>query len=138
MEIVTIHLGILVTTALVILYSDHQAFDYMRGKKSLLSFKTVKRAHHLVWAGLLGMITTGVLMIYPVWQLALQNPIFLVKMGFVLVLVVNAIFIGHLLPIASTVPFNAITPGEKKKLMISGALSTIGWLGAATVGLFFL
>jgi hypothetical protein len=137
-EIKTIHLTVLLATALVILYSDHQGFEYVRGKKETLSRRTVTRSHRLVWLGLVLMIGTGIAMVLPAWEYWLSNPTFYVKMGFVLTLVINGLFIGKLSHTATERPFASLTREEKTVLLVSGVLSGAGWLGAATVGLFFL
>lgn len=94
--------------------------------------------HIFVWIGLLGMIGTGLYMAYPALSYYLAKPAFIAKMLFVAILAINALFIGKLLSVASVRPFAELTAGEKKKLFISGALSSICWVGAATIGLFFL
>lgn len=133
-----LHLPILIATALVILYGDHQGFDYMRGKRKTLPPKSVSWSHRLVWFGLLLMILSGVTLVLPVWEYWLADPTFYVKMGFVVTLIINGLFIGKLSHIATERPFAELTPPEKQTLIVSGALSGIGWLGAATIGLFVL
>ncbi len=138
MEFEEVHLAILAFTALVILYSDHQAFDYFRGKKQLLSKNFVTWSHRLVWAGLIGMITTGVIMVIPTWEYRLQDPAFYIKMGMVAVLIFNAIAIGKLSHVATERPFAELNTEEKRTLMLSGTLSAIGWISATIIGFVFL
>ncbi len=59
-------------------------------------------------------------------------------MGFVLVLCVNAIFIGKLSPLTTERSFEELPGDLRKTLFISGALSLIGWVGAASIGFLFL
>jgi len=138
MELEDIHLFVLALTALVILYSDHQGFDYFRGKKQTLSHSLVHHSHRLVWTGLVVMIATGVGLVLPSWQYYLSEPVFYVKMGLVGVLVVNAIAIGKLSRVATERPFALLSSDEKRVLMLSGTLSAIGWVGAAFIGMFVL
>lgn len=133
-----LHLPVLIITALVILYSDHQGIDYMRGKKETLSPRTVAWSHRLVWLGLVLMIATGVTLMLPAWEYWLADPIFYVKMGFVVTLLINGLFIGKLSHVATERPFSSLMGQEKAVLIVSGGLSGAGWLGAATIGLFFL
>ncbi len=133
-----LHLPILAFTALVILYSDHQGFEYFRGKKQTLSLNFIHWAHILVWIGLIGMILTGAALLIPQWEFMLQRPEFYVKMGFVGVLIVNAFAIHKLSRIAGERPFTLLTRAERHTLMISGGLSTLGWVGSAFIGYFIL
>ena len=138
MEIVTLHVATLLLTALFILYSDHQGFLYFRGKKATLSPTFLAWSHRLVWCGLLLMIVSGILLVLPSWEYRLQQPIFYVKMGFVLVLVVNAFAIGTLSRVAAQKPFAMLSLEEKRTLLLSGTLSAVSWVGAATIGFLFL
>lgn len=138
MELVSLHLFTLFITAVVIACSDHQGYLYLRGKKATLSKRFVTWSHRLVWVGLLTMITSGVLMVLPAWEHYLQEPKFLIKMCFVLMLVVNAFAIGELAKKAEQTPFVALSLQEKRMLLVSGVLSISGWIGAAIIGMFFL
>lgn len=137
-ELTTIHLVILAVTAIVIVYADHEAFAYFRGKKQLLSAKRIHRLHILVWCGLIGMILTGILLTIPTWEYRLTQPEFYIKMGLVLTLVVNAGFISKVSGIATKTPFLQLTPHEKVVLLVSGAVSAGCWIGAGVIGYFFL
>jgi uncharacterized membrane protein len=131
--------GLLVTaTALFILYTDHKGYQYFTGKVATLSERFVHRSHQLVWAGLLSIIATGALLFSESWQYRLSEPAFLIKMGFVAVLLMNAFAIGSLSRKASTTPFAQLDPNQKKTLLVSGGLSAMGWVGAIVIGLFFL
>jgi uncharacterized membrane protein len=138
MELVSLHLFALFLTAIVIVYSDHQGFLYFRGKKQTLSPAFLMWSHRLVWIGLLTMITTGVFLTIPAWTYRFQDPVFFVKMGFVLVLVVNAFAIGALARTAATTPFASLALEQKRTLLLSGFVSGASWVGAACVGYFFL
>lgn len=133
-----LHLTILTLTALVIFYSDHQGFLYFTGKKERLSAQFITWSHRLVWAGLLGMITTGVFLTIPRWMFLFQEPAFYVKLMLVGVLIVNAFAISELSAHATEVPFKELAKEKQRVLLVSGALSATGWIGAAIIGLFFL
>jgi len=132
-----LHLTILACTALVILYTDHLGWKYFRGRERTLSATLVYRLHYAVWLGLLGMIATGLTMAWPVLPILLTLPLFILKMSFVGVLFVNAIFIGFFVSTATTTAFLDLTLKQKAPLLVSGALSTIGWLGAVTSAFLF-
>lgn len=133
-----LHLAFLAFSALVILWSDHLGFLYFIGKKQTLPLNQLKWSHRLVWLGLLGMIGSGALLLLPAWEFYLQDPVFLTKMAFVLVLVINGFAIGFLLPIATKVPFTQLPNSKKFLLGLSGAASATGWIGAALIGFFWL
>jgi hypothetical protein len=134
----TIHLCTLALTAIAIIYADHLGFQYMRGTRQYLEHSRTVLLHRLVWTGLIGMITSGSFLLYPQWEFLIYDPLFQLKMGFVLVLIMNALAIGKLSKITSDQSFAELPPRTKKILMISGALSSISWVGAATIGYFFL
>jgi hypothetical protein len=138
MELETIHLTTLALTALVILYSDHKGFQYFRGTTPTLSLSFVTWSHRLVWTGLILMILSGFFLMLPAWKFYLSEPTFFVKMGFVLTLCVNAFFIGKLSPLTIERTFEELPTDLKKTLLVSGALSGVGWVGAAVIGYFFL
>jgi hypothetical protein len=138
MDITSLHLFALALTALVVFYSDHEGFAYFTGKKQVLSHTFVTWSHRLVWVGLLSMIATGVLMVLPAWEYYLSDSVFMIKMSFVAVLIVNAFAIGKLGEVATEKPFAALTTDEKRTLIISGFLSGVSWVGAATIGFLFL
>lgn len=132
------HGTIFLATAAVIIYSDHHGLLYFLGKKQTLSANFVKWSHKLVWTGLLLMITTGLALMLPAWEYYLTEIAFYAKMGFVAVLVMNAIAIGTLSKKASLTPFASLSSSEKKTLLVSGALSFTGWIAAASIGFFIL
>lgn len=132
-----LHGFIFFLTAIVILYSDHRGFNYFRGKEKTLPENFLKMSHRLVWTGLVLMITTGIFLVIPAWEYRLSEPVFYVKMGFVLVLLMNAVAIGKLSKKASHFEFALLTSEEKKTLLVSGGLSAIGWICAASIGVFF-
>ena len=84
------------------------------------------------------MIISGVLLTIPEWEYRLSEFVFYIKMGFVLVLIMNAFAIGSLASVASERPFEALSIEEKRALLFSGGLSFLGWVGATIIGVFFL
>lgn len=127
-----------VGTALIIIYTDHQGYLYFRGKKATLSASFITWSHRLVWAGLAIIITTGAALMIPAWEYYSTLGIFYVKMGFVALLILNGLAIGTLSKKASTTPFAELTQKEQRLLMLSGGLSFIGWVSAAVIGYFIL
>ena len=138
MDLLTLHLTILTLTALLILYVDHEGYLYFTGKKQTLSLRFITWTHRLVSVGLLLMIATGILLTMPDYEYRLSQPFFWIKMSFVLVLVMNGLFIGRLSCVASEQPFSELTADKKRILIISGALSTSAWIGAFLIAELFL
>lgn len=134
--ILPFHLGTLAFVVAVVLLSDKEAFAWFRGTKPLLSLGRLRVYHRLMWAGLSLMILTGLLMFYPIAPFLLQNPAFYIKMFFVLTLVVNGFFVGKMLTVASTRTYASLSFKERLPLLISGAISICGWIGAATAAFF--
>lgn len=133
-----IHLGILLVTVVGILWADHLGFQYFRGQRTTLPALLVTRLHYAVSLGLLGMLVTGTAMAYDRFGYLSSQPVFWLKMFFVAVLVGNALFITRLMQKAFTTPFLELSARERTVLLVSGAASAAGWIGAATIGLFFL
>lgn len=132
---ILIHIFAICITGLVVLYSDEQGLRWMLGKVEVLNARRIAFLHGVVSIGLPLVILTGGLMAVPALDYYLRNPIFLMKMGFVGVLIVNGFFIGKLSVLATTRTFVSLTPAERLPLYISGAASMLGWIGAITGGL---
>lgn len=137
-ELSTIHVGILIITMLVVIYTDHLGLLYVLGKKAVLSKQLVTWLHRVVLVGLLGMIGTGFFLFLPMSEYLLSKPNFYVKMLFVLTLVVNAFVINAFMKHAFIMPFKQLPSNIRRNLLISGAVSTLGWLGAILGGLYLL
>lgn len=132
----TVHLGTLALTLLVIIYTDHLGWQYFRGTKEVLDAKVVKALHYLVWAGLVFMIASGLYMAWPGLPFLVTMPLFLTKVAFVAVLVVNALFIGRFISVATTTPFAELTLKQRTPLMVSGVVSSVSWIGAILAAMF--
>lgn len=132
----TLHVGILILAGGVILFADHDALGYLRGKTPLLDKRRTMAFHHAVWVLLAGMIATGALMAYPQWSDLWAEPLFRLKLCFVGILLINSFAITALMPVAFTTPFADLPSRRKAMLFVSGAASGLGWLGAIAIGLY--
>ena len=130
-----IHIASLCVAAAGMFYADSQAFGWLIGKKDLLLHTHLKRAHDIVGFALVGLITTGLALFWPMREYLVEQPMFWAKMGFVLALVVNAFAIERLMHVPTRSPFHSLRKKEKLSLMISGAVSAVSWLGAAGLAL---
>ncbi len=133
-----VHLGVLLVTVVGILWADHVGFQYFRGQRQTLPAVLLTRLHYAVLLGLVGMLVTGGIMAADRFTYLSAQPVFWLKMGFVAVLVINAICIGTLMRVATETPFASLPRAQKLILSISAALSGLSWAGAAIIGLFFL
>lgn len=136
-ELESVHLVALCVTAVFILLADHDGFRYITGKSETLNPKRVRFLHWAVMIGLGTMIVSGATLLAdePGW---LGVPIFQVKMLMVAALVANAFLISKLSHVASEQSFASLSLHKKLVLLLSGAVSFSCWVGAATIGLFFL
>src|SRR3989344_6097743 len=125
-----IHLGALSVAAIVVMFADKEAFLWMRGNKSLLDLGRMRLIHYLMWAALLTMITSGVLMAWPDRGVLIFYPPFLLKMAFVAALVINAFVIGRFLRTPTERNYASLSRSEKMPLFLSGAVSFVSWFGA--------
>lgn len=133
-----LHLFTLGFLAITIVLADHAAFSWIRGKVAVLDEAKVRKYHRNTWIGLIGMIVTGVFLFIPMREYLLTRPQFYIKMAFMVTLIANAFVIGHLQKRATTQSFKDLSFKEKLPLFISGAVSTVAWLGAATTALFLV
>jgi cation transport ATPase len=131
----TLHLSAVVITFLVVLYADEQGLQWFRGRVRTLASRKVAVLHVLVSIGIALILLTGALMFIDRAEYLLSQTVFLVKMCFVGALIINGFFIGSLSRLASEKAFAELTPAECTKVLISGSVSLVGWLGAITCGL---
>ena len=134
---VPLHLLSLAYAAWNIIHADHMGFNWMRGKVKTLDKKVVAKYHKGTWIGLIFAILTGIITFLSV-RSQVVYPQFYIKMGFVTALVINSFVIGTLSKIPTTKTFTSMSTKEKLPLLISGAVSTISWGGAAIMALFIL
>ncbi len=129
------HVVFVVLSVLIVLYSDEQGLMWFLGKKRVLSGKSVNLLHTLVSLSLGGILLTGGLMFLDRTEFLLAQPIFIVKMVFVGVLVLNAFFIDSISHLAIEKPYVELSRTERYRVLLSGSASIIGWVGAGIFGL---
>ena len=133
-----LHIISLVYVAFNVFQADHMGFNWIRGKTPTLNRNLVSKYHKRTWLGLLAMTVTGIFLFMPNKAVLLAHPQFYIKMGFVLALFINSFVIGKLSKIAVHKSYVSLTAKEKISLFISGAVSTISWVGADVMALFIL
>lgn len=128
--VVSVHVIAFVFNIVLVVISDFHGLLWMTGKMRTLPQGRMVLFHRLIGVGLGVAIISGAWLFSTASEYLLTVPGFYSKMIFVGALVVNAVFIGKHIHIASTLPYSEITSKEKRALLISGAVSSVSWLGA--------
>ena len=125
-----IHLASLAVAAVGVLIADKVGFSWIRGKVKTLHHRTLHLLHETLSYALTLLILSGLYLFWPMREYLLGQPFFLLKMGFVALLVINSIAIDKLMVVATKVPFANVSGKGKVVLFISGAFSFACWVGA--------
>lgn len=131
----TIHLGIVIGTALVVLFADHQGMRWMSGKDGRLPVARALFLHRVVTVGLVLLLITGGLLYARAAPAYLADPRFVLKMSMLFVIIVNTYFIERFSKVASEREFTSLTSSERLPLFISGGVSFVGWVTIIICGL---
>ena len=133
-----IHMLALAYSAWNIFNADRMGFSWIKGKVNTLDAKEVAKYHKATWIGLLLLIGSGVGLFWPKRDYLLNNPAFYIKMGFIAALFINSFFIDSLQKVATSKSCPSLNSKEKFPLYLSGAVSTISWIGAGITAFFLL
>lgn len=136
MYVLPIHLAAFLVAAVGVILSDAQAAWWLYKGTIRLSKRRLEWLHYLVGVVLTTSIVSGALMAWPVWEFLITELSFQLKLGFVFALVVNSIFIGRHVAVASQYSFRELAVRERVPLIVSGVVSTTAWIGAVTAALF--
>lgn len=130
LPLLQIHITAVFTTLAIVVVADLHGLLWVLGKFKTLPSKRMHYLHRAAWAGLITIALAGLAMFsaYPEYLLSL--PAFKLKMVFVTFLFINAFIIGKHLSAASNHTFVSLSVREKSVLLLSGAISTFGWIGA--------
>lgn len=131
----TLHIFSVIFSFCIIFLADKQGFAWIRGKKETLDPKRTRRLHVFTWIGLSSLLVTGAFLFWPLREYLVRQPLFGMKMLFVLALFINAVLIGRLMHVATERTFVSLSWEERIPLFVSGAISTFSWLGALIVAL---
>lgn len=130
------HVVCISATFIVVIFADIMAYEWLRGLRDTIPKRTVRILHRVVLAGLSGIIGSGLLLALPRIGHLVHEPAFLLKMGAVAALIVNALSIEKLSADAVSHPFNALPLEKRKWFYLSGFVSVFGWIGAIACGLW--
>jgi hypothetical protein len=136
LPLLQIHLTAIFTTLAIVVVADAHGLLWLTGKIEKLPARRMYVLHTLTWIGVICIASAGISMFAGAFEYYLSLPAFRFKMLFIFGLVLNAFFIGKHIPIATTTAFKTLSKKEKTVLLISGAVSTFGWLGAYTCAQF--
>ena len=132
---VALHLFSMFFSLGVIFAADKEALAWMRGKKTTLRRRRMLIYHILTWTGLSGLIVSGTMLFLPMRSFLLSQPLFIMKLLFVAVLIVNGILIGRFASLSAERSFASLSWDERMPLFVSGAVSSFSWLGAVVLAL---
>lgn len=130
-----VHLGAFFTGITGVVISDLHAAWWVVKRSVHLPYRRMVRLHHWVGLAVTASVVSGAIMAWPVRDYLLGEPSFQVKLLFVFALIVNAVFIGRHTQIASTRTFGELTSRERLPLFISGAVSSLAWIGTVIAAL---
>lgn len=131
----TLHLLAAIFSFGVIWKADKEALSWVLGKKAVLNAHRLHYFHLLTWFGLGALIVTGTFLSYPMLGYLLSQKLFIMKLLFVVILLLNALLIGRLMEIPTTRAFASVSWKERMPLLLSGATSGISWFGALVLAL---
>ncbi len=134
----TLHLAFFILVVPAIIFADHMGFKYFTGRVQTLDARHIRWAHRAVMTGLLLLIISGVMIVAGNWAVWFEKPLFYAKLALVATVALNGFFIHSLMMKATVAPYAALTSEERRLLLVSGALSAIGWVGSAVIGYFGL
>lgn len=130
LPLLQIHVTAVFLTLGVVITADSHGLLWMLGKLQTLPRKRMEALHVLAWIGLITIMLAGATMFSTYSEYLLTLPAFQLKMLFVVFLVLNAVVIGKHLKIATVRSFASLPRKERIVLLLSGAVSTTGWVGA--------
>lgn len=130
LPLLNIHVTAVVITLTLVVVSDLHGLAWVFGMMQTLPARRMHFFHIAIWIGLLTVITAGFFMFIGYSDYLFSLLAFKIKMVCVAFLVLNAFFIGKHLTIATESPFKTLAAKEKFILLVSGAISTTGWIGA--------
>lgn len=130
-----LHIAFLCVAGLGILIADHAAFQWLTHKRDVVGRRELFLSHWVVSVGLAGLILSGLYLFWPMRDFLLGSPLFWLKIAFVAALTINSFVIDYLMHTASHTPWRHLSFGQRVPFIVSGAVSTLSWLGAFGVAL---
>ncbi|MDI9325470.1 MAG: hypothetical protein QM526_01645 [Alphaproteobacteria bacterium] len=132
-----IHIVALIIVIITIIRADIYMAAWVTKRTIVLSHLTIKKIHEITSWLLIIMILSGATMVWNISPLYFfLNPLFLLKMFFVLCLIINSFVIGRLMRIVTEKTFARTTKQERMSLFISGGVSVLSWVSTIFLAFF--
>ena len=127
--ILGIHIASMVWNIFFVVISDLAGLRWVLGFTERVNMQFLTITHRLIWLGLAVSIFTGAYLFSTASEYLFTVPAFYSKMFFVAALLINAVVIGKHLSLAATQSFAETSGKERTILFVSGAVSTLSWVG---------
>ena len=126
--LLTVHIVSFIFNVIVVILADVLGLLWVLGKVEKLHVSSMRWLHYLVWNGLTVSIITGTALFSDTAAYLLQQPAFLIKVCFVVVLVINSFVISAHISLTTTQPFRLVSSSARRHMLISGLVSTVSWI----------
>lgn len=124
-----VHLAAFAVAITGVIIADTHALWWVRGLLPTLPAARIYALHDVVAGALTVAVVSGVTMFWPLRTILLSDIAFLFKLFFVITLILNSVVIHRHLYLACTTPFAHLPRPTRVRLLVSGAVSTAGWIG---------
>lgn len=136
MYVLPLHLVAFFVAITGVVLSDLHAGWWLVKGTMRLPRRRLEWLHHIVGVSLAAAVVSGALMAWPVWQFLITDLSFQIKLGLVGALILNSVFIGRHVALASEYTWCELRWSERIPLLVSGSVSTIAWVGTFTAAQF--
>lgn len=130
-----VHLMALCVAVCGMLLADSIGLSWFRSAIHTLPVKRVHMLHEVMSGALAFLIASGLMLFWPERDYLVTQPLFFLKMAFIGVLIINSFVIDSLMHHATRTSYRSLPLGTKRALIVSGAVSSICWAGAALAAL---
>ena len=127
--VLNVHIAAFFFSIACVIIADLSGLLWMLRKWSVLPATFIYTLHYLISIGIISALVTGALLSWSTIQFLLTQTSFWIKLSFILALCINAFVIHKHMKLATTRTYPDVTKSERKILFISGAISTISWIG---------
>lgn len=136
MYVLPIHIAAFVVAITGVVISDLHAGWWLLKGTVRLPQRRLEWLHHLVGGALAVAVVSGALMAWPVWEYLITELSFQIKLGLVAALMINSVFIGRHVAVASRHTWRELVWSARMSLLVSGGVSTIAWIGTFSAAQF--
>lgn len=130
------HVGAVFATLALVVIADLHGLWWLLGKHDTLPSERIRFLHKAIFVGLGLTILAGAMLFSYATDYYLSLIAFRFKLLFVFALGINAFLIGKHMELTFSNRFVDLSSEQKRALLISGAVSTLSWIGAFTAAQF--